>query len=65
MASKGFGRKTLLHPVAGELVLDWDTLVLATDPEQQLIIWTAEPGSTTDDALRFLASWSATEAAKP
>ncbi len=58
VASKGFGRKTLRHPVAGELVLDWDTLVCATDPEQQLIIWTAEPGSPTHDALRFLNSWS-------
>ena len=62
VASKGFGRKILRHPVAGELVLDWDTLVLATDPEQQLIIWTAEPGSPTEDGLRFLASWSATAA---
>ena len=59
VASKRFGRKTFVHPVAGRLVLDWDTLVCATDPEQQLIVWTAEPGTPSHEALRFLASWTA------
>ncbi len=27
--------------------------------DQQLIVWTAEPGSAAHDALRILASWAA------
>lgn len=53
------GTKTLNHQLAGELVLDWDTLVEAHDAEQQLVIWTAPADSPTHDALRFLASWAA------
>lgn len=52
------GRKTLNHPLVGELELDWDTLVEANDSEQQLVIWSAEPGSPTHDALLILASWA-------
>ncbi|MEU4780594.1 helix-turn-helix transcriptional regulator [Micromonospora sp. NPDC023633] len=58
VASLTTGSKTLIHPTAGELVLDWDTLVEANDTEQQLVIWIAPPGSPTHDALRFLASWT-------
>ncbi|MEU9208630.1 helix-turn-helix domain-containing protein [Streptomyces sp. NPDC048415] len=53
------GTKTLNHPVAGELVLDWDTLTCSTDPDQQVIIWTAAAGTPTHERLRFLASWAA------
>ncbi len=31
------------HPVAGELILDWDTLTASTAVEQRLVIWTAAP----------------------
>ena len=50
--------QALHHPVAGELTLDWDTLTASTDPDQQLVIWTAEPGTPTHDGLRILASWA-------
>jgi len=59
VASLTTGTKTLNHPTAGELILDWDTLVEANDAEQQLVVWTAPVGSPSHDALRFLASWSA------
>ncbi len=52
------GTKTLRHPTAGELVLDWDTLVEAHDSEQSLVVWTAAADSPTGEALRFLAAWS-------
>lgn len=52
------GTKTLHHQMAGELVLDWDTLVEAHDADQQLVVWTAPPESPTHEALRFLASWA-------
>ena len=53
------GSKVLHHPVAGELTLDWDALTCAGDPEQQLVVWTAEPGTPSHDGLRFLSSWAA------
>ncbi|MHB9863597.1 helix-turn-helix domain-containing protein [Streptomyces sp. YIM S03343] len=59
VAIRGKGRKTLRHPVVGELTLDWDTLMCATDPEQSIIVWTAEPDSPSCDGLRLLASWAA------
>ncbi|MEU0525097.1 helix-turn-helix domain-containing protein [Streptomyces niveus] len=58
VATLSVGTKSLHHPLAGELTLDWDTLTATTDPDQQLVIWTAEPGTPTYDGLRFLASWA-------
>ncbi|MFJ8021505.1 helix-turn-helix domain-containing protein [Streptomyces sp. NPDC096311] len=59
VAALRVGTKTLRHPLAGDLTLDWDSLTCTTDPEQQLVVWTAEPGSTSHEGLRFLASWAA------
>ncbi|UKD57672.1 helix-turn-helix domain-containing protein [Amycolatopsis sp. FU40] len=53
------GSKVLKHPVAGELTLDWDALTCAADPDQQLVVWTAEPGSPSHDGLLLLSSWAA------
>lgn len=64
VASLSTGTKTLIHPTAGELILDWDTLVEAGDADQQLVVWTAAPDSPTHEALRFLASWSESHPAK-
>ncbi|MET7280108.1 helix-turn-helix domain-containing protein [Kribbella sp. NPDC005582] len=61
VAGRGVGARDLNHPVVGALRLDWDTLTSAADPEQHLIVWTAEPGSPSDDSLRVLASWAAEE----
>ncbi|WP_370961558.1 helix-turn-helix domain-containing protein [Amycolatopsis sp. cg9] len=60
VAGRGVGTKHLNHPVAGSLILDWDTLTSTADPEQHLVVWTAEPGSRSADGLRLLASWAAT-----
>ncbi|MFD3308646.1 helix-turn-helix domain-containing protein [Streptomyces sp. NPDC058656] len=60
VAALNVGTKTLHHPIAGELTLDWDTLTASTDPDQQLVVWTAEPGTPSHDGLRLLASWAAT-----
>ncbi|MFD6337010.1 helix-turn-helix domain-containing protein [Streptomyces sp. NPDC060131] len=59
VATLSVGTKKLHHPVAGDLTLDWDTLTASTDPDQQLVIWTAEAGSPSHDGLRILASWAA------
>ncbi len=55
------GVKLLHHPVVGDLDLPFESLPLPADPTQSLLIYTAEPGSPTQDALQLLASWAATD----
>ncbi|MEV0642197.1 helix-turn-helix domain-containing protein [Streptomyces sp. NPDC050619] len=54
------GAKEFRHPVAGNLTLDWETLACPSDPDQQLVIFTAEPGTASHEGLRFLACWATT-----
>ncbi|WP_326692113.1 MULTISPECIES: helix-turn-helix transcriptional regulator [unclassified Streptomyces] len=61
VATLSVGTKSLYHPVAGELTLDWDTLTASTDPDQQLVIWTAAPDTPSYEGLRFLASWAGSD----
>ncbi|MFC8666484.1 helix-turn-helix domain-containing protein [Streptomyces sp. NPDC057199] len=65
VAARTVGTKTLIHPVVGELVLDWDTLTANTDPDQHLTVWTGAPGSPTHERLRILASWAADQNMAP
>ena len=53
------GVKQIHHPVAGELHLSYDVMELTADPGLALVAFSAEAGSPTSDALRFLASWAA------
>jgi hypothetical protein len=59
VAVKRRGTRTYNHPAVGEITLDWDPLTSDADPDQQLIIYTAEPGSRSEQALRELAAWAA------
>jgi hypothetical protein len=59
------GVKTLRHPLAGDLTLDWSALTCATDPDKQIIVWTATPGTPAHDALRLLASGSPAQTGPP
>jgi len=59
------GSKRLHHPVVGDLDLTYEVLDLPSDPGLTLIVYTAEPGTPTADALTLLASWSATLDASP
>jgi hypothetical protein len=52
--------KTYHHPVAGTLTLEVQQFAVDTHPDQQLIAYTAEPGSPSHGALHFLLQWSAT-----
>jgi transcriptional regulator with XRE-family HTH domain len=54
------GTKHLHHPVVGDLHLTFEALALPADPGVTLIVYGAEPGSPSHDALRLLASWAAT-----
>jgi transcriptional regulator with XRE-family HTH domain len=52
------GTKLFHHPVVGDLALAYEGLELAADPGQTLITFTVEPGSPSQQALTFLASWA-------
>jgi hypothetical protein len=58
------GRKRLRHPAVGELDLNFEAMQMPSDPELQLNIYTADPGSPADDGLKLLTSWAATRAAE-
>jgi transcriptional regulator with XRE-family HTH domain len=51
VAVRSGGVKTFAHPLVGELTLGWDTLTCAGDPDQQLITWSAEPGTPSHQRL--------------
>lgn len=52
------GSKAVTHPVVGELDLSFEALDISNERGLQLIAFTAEPGTTTSDSLRLLASWT-------
>jgi transcriptional regulator with XRE-family HTH domain len=53
------GRKRLHHPVVGNLELTYEVLALPADPGLSLVVYSAEPGSASQDGLKLLASWAA------
>ena len=56
------GRKNLHHPVVGELDLTYEAFELPSEPGLTMFVYTAEPDTSTAEALDFLASWAATRA---
>ncbi|MFF5712577.1 helix-turn-helix domain-containing protein [Streptomyces sp. 62] len=59
----GTGTKRFRHQVVGDLTLAYEGLEMAAEPGLTLTIYTAEPGSPSEEGLRLLASWAATEEA--
>lgn len=59
------GQKSFRHPVVGALELNYQTLELDGDPNLGMTVYTATPGSPTEQSLRLLASWAASEDAAP
>ena len=61
------GAKQFRHPAVGALDLVYHTLDLPTEDHGvlSLTIYTAEPGSPSEDGLKLLASWAATTAGAP
>jgi hypothetical protein len=51
--------KTYRHPVIGTVTLDVQQFGVDTQPDQQLVAYTAPPDSPAQDSLRFLLQWSA------
>lgn len=56
------GVKKLHHPLVGDLDLNFESAELTSQPGLILVIYTADPGTPSADALALLASLSATEA---
>ncbi|WP_331749673.1 MULTISPECIES: helix-turn-helix transcriptional regulator [unclassified Streptomyces] len=57
----GTGTKRFHHPAVGDLTLAYEGLEMAAEPGLTLTIYTAEPGSTSEEGLRLLASWAAAQ----
>jgi len=54
------GVKQMHHPLVGELTLSFESMELVADPGLSMFIYTAEPGSKSEQALNLLAGWAAT-----
>ncbi|MCK0115844.1 helix-turn-helix transcriptional regulator [Isoptericola sp. S6320L] len=54
------GTKVFFHPGVGRLELQYEGLTLEADAGLRLNVYTAQPGSPSDDGLKLLASWAAT-----
>ncbi len=54
------GTKRLHHPVVGDLDLSYESLLMP-DQGQNLLVYVAEPGTPSRDALTLLASYAATD----
>ena len=54
------GTRRLQHPAVGHLELSYEVMQLAADTELRLAVFTAEPGSRSEEALNLLASRAAT-----
>lgn len=52
-----------LSDLVGELKLSYETMELSADDGLSVAIFTAEPGSASQQALDLLASWTATPSA--
>src|SRR5699024_11400304 len=59
----GAGTKRFTHPVIGDVAFAYEQPAVTAEPGHALIVYTAEPGSPSQDRLRLLASWAATRRA--
>jgi hypothetical protein len=48
------------HPLVGEIQLSFEAMELVADPGLTMWVYTAEPGSRSEEALDLLGSWTAT-----
>ncbi|MED7826975.1 helix-turn-helix domain-containing protein [Streptomyces chiangmaiensis] len=56
-----YGTKRYHHPLVGDLTLGFEAFTPMGDPDQTLGLYTVEPGSPSEQALRKLAEWSAVD----
>ena len=51
--------KTLHNPTVGEVEVTGEALTLASEPDVTIITYVTEPASVSEERLRVLASWDA------
>ncbi len=56
------GAKRFRHPVVGGMTLSFESFEPSADTDLRLVVYTAEAGSRSAEALSLLSSWTATEA---
>jgi hypothetical protein len=54
------GTKTIHHPLVGDVTFTYESMELVADAGLTMFVYTAEPGSTSEQGLSLLASWAAT-----
>jgi hypothetical protein len=54
------GTKRFMHPLVGELTLNFERFDLAADSGLTMFTYTAEPGTRSAEGLDLLARWAAT-----
>ena len=54
------GVKAVHHSLVGEVTFTYESMELVADPGLTVFVYTAEPGSKSEQALNLLASWAAT-----
>ena len=57
----GSGFKSFHHPVVGEMTLAYEGMDMEADHGLTFTVYTAEPGSKSEEAMLLLASWAASE----
>lgn len=57
----GAGFKKFHHPVVGEVTVAYEGMNLEAEPGLTLTVYAAEPGTASEERMRLLASWAATE----
>src|SRR5699024_8727989 len=57
----GRGFKSFHHPVVGEMTLAYEGMDMEAQHGLTFTVYTAEPGSKSEEAVRLLASWGASE----
>ncbi|MER6320070.1 helix-turn-helix transcriptional regulator [Streptomyces sp. NPDC001581] len=53
-----YGSKRYHHPFAGDLTLGFEAFRPVGEPDQTLGLYTVEPGSRSENALRMLVGWT-------
>jgi transcriptional regulator with XRE-family HTH domain len=51
------GPKRYRHPVVGDLTVTYQALMITGTDDQELIVYTTEPGSASETAIRHLTGW--------
>ncbi len=54
------GTKRFMHPLVGELTLNFERFDLAAENGLTMFTYAAEPGTRSAEGLGLLASWTAT-----